>query len=219
MIFRPDLAALVLCGEKSVTRRAVSPNPRSPWFHRECRIAVGREYAVQAGRGKARVGTIRATSVRRGRLGFLTNAEARREGFPRSEAFWLAWRSLHGTYDAGEIVWRIEFEYVGPRYGKALARVLRSVAWELRTCWAQGLRISLRVLGDVERVEGHVRTVSPTDAFVVVGDLHVPLDRVLAVYRPSRLGDSDFDDRGRERWRGQVPRGARRDPRQTELEA
>jgi hypothetical protein len=102
--------------------------------------------------------------------------------------------------------------------GTALIRPVRAVAWELRTAWAKALRVSLSINADVERAEGIVQHVSATDAYAVVSGLHVPLDRVLAVHRPSRLGDSDFDDRGAERWRGRVPGAARRDPRQQEIE-
>lgn len=77
----------------------------------------------------------------------------------------------------------------------ALIRPIRSVAWELRTCWARGLRVSLSLDDRCERarIEGYVRQVSATDAFVAVGATHVPLDAVLAVHRPSLLGDSTAD--------------------------
>lgn len=64
-------------------------------------------------------------------------------------------------------------------------------------------------------MEGHVSSVSATSAFAIVRDLHVPLDRVLAVYRPSRLGDSSYEES--ESWGGRIPIGARRDPRQLEI--
>lgn len=32
MNFKPELAAKVMSGEKTVTRRLVSENPRSPWW-------------------------------------------------------------------------------------------------------------------------------------------------------------------------------------------
>jgi hypothetical protein len=73
----------------------------------------------------------------------------------------------------------------------------------------------LNIDGDVMRVEGFVRTVSPTDAFVVVGGLHVPLGRVLAVHRPSRVGDATW--REGEPWSGPLPPSAHRDPRQLAL--
>jgi hypothetical protein len=48
---------------------------------------------------------------------------------------------------------------------------------------------------DVARVEGLVRSVSATDATVTIAGLRVPLDRVLAVHLPSRLGDSTVKGR------------------------
>lgn len=99
--------------------------------------------------------------------------------------------------------------------GKALIRLPSSVLWELRLYWAKGYRVSLAIDGDERRIEGHVRSVSATGAYAIVGDLHVPADRILAVFRPSRLGDSTVEEG--ERWNGWVPPAARRDPDQLEI--
>ncbi len=91
--------------------------------------------------------------------------------------------------------------------GTALTRPVAAIAWELRSAWATGRRVSLSLeqrAGD--RLEGHVQRVAATGAFVVLAGVHVPLEAVLAVHHPSRLGDSTAGDR--ERWRG---RGYRRD--------
>lgn len=73
----------------------------------------------------------------------------------------------------------------------ALARPLSSVAWELRAAWAKGLRVALSLERcDLDRVEGIVTRVAATDAYCTVRGLRVPLDRILAVHRPSLLGDS-----------------------------
>jgi hypothetical protein len=86
----------------------------------------------------------------------------------------------------------------------ALIRPVSSMAYELRSCWASGHRVVLTLERcDRTRLEGHVQRVAATDAYVQVSGLHVPLDRVLAVYRPSRLGDSTF--RGGA-WSGRVRR-------------
>jgi hypothetical protein len=82
----------------------------------------------------------------------------------------------------------------------ALIRPLSSIAWELRSAWASGRRVSLTLGADEDRVEGHVQRVAATGAFVVVRSLHVPMESVLAVHHPSRLGDSTATDD--ERWRG-----------------
>ena len=88
--------------------------------------------------------------------------------------------------------------------GVALVRPVRSIAWDLRASWASGRRVSLTIEADERRVEGFVTQVAATAAYARVAGLHVPLDRVLAVHYPSRLGDSQWKPGGA--WRG----GARR---------
>lgn len=66
---------------------------------------------------------------------------------------------------------------------------------------------------DLGRVEGRVSAVSPTDASATIAGWLVPLDRILAVHAPSRLGDSTVG--GGERWHGRARRVAR--PGQGEL--
>lgn len=86
----------------------------------------------------------------------------------------------------------------------ALERPVSAVAWDLRAAWAAGWRVSVTVDAvDRQRIEGHVTRVSPSSAFAIIARLHVPLGRVLAVHRPSLLGDSTW--RSGE-WRAAVPR-------------
>lgn len=101
-----------------------------------------------------------------------------------------------------------------------LARPVSSVAWELRAAWATGRRVSLSINGDRERddetrAEGFVTAVAATGAYCKVSGLLVPLDRVLAVHHPSRLGDTDYVEG--DPWAGPIPLAAVRDPRQLEL--
>lgn len=58
-------------------------------------------------------------------------------------------------------------------------------------------------------------TVAATGAYCRVSGLLVPLDRILAVHHPTRLGDTSYVEG--ELWRGPVPLAAVRDPRQLEL--
>jgi hypothetical protein len=84
----------------------------------------------------------------------------------------------------------------------ALTRPLNATAWELRAAWATGRRVAVSLeRADMDRVEGHVFSVAATDATVTIAGVVVPLDRVLAVHRPSRLGDSTVAEG--ERWGGQ----------------
>jgi len=70
-------------------------------------------------------------------------------------------------------------------------RPVSAKAWDLRAAWAAGRRVSVRLdLVDHERVEGIVTRVAATNAFVRVGGLSIPMDCILSVHNPSRLGDS-----------------------------
>lgn len=74
------------------------------------------------------------------------------------------------------------------------------MAWELRYAWASGRRVVVTFERDgVQRVEGHVHAVSTTGVSVTVAGVMIPLDALLAVHHPSRLGDSTFR---RGRWAG-----------------
>lgn len=111
MNFKPELAQAVMAGQKTVTRRLVSENSRSPWFRGACRLKVGQDYAVCPGRGKNAIGRVRVTRVSREPLHLVLNpGEPQREGFPSAEAFLKAWKDINGGWDDMATVWRVEFE-------------------------------------------------------------------------------------------------------------
>ncbi|CAB4896145.1 unannotated protein [freshwater metagenome] len=107
MIFRPELATMVMAGEKTVTRRACSDNPRSPWYRGKCGVRVEQLVTVQPGRGRPNIGRAQVITVDRERLGHLDDAEARREGFPDAAAFEATFAELNGGYDPTLLVWRV----------------------------------------------------------------------------------------------------------------
>jgi len=111
--FQPELAAKVMAGEKTVTRRLVSNNPRSPWWRARCALVVGRDYSVCPGRGKNAVCRVIVTDVRCERLGHLNCGEARREGFRGPYDFEEVFTEINGVYDPDTLVWRVEFTREG----------------------------------------------------------------------------------------------------------
>jgi hypothetical protein len=111
MIFRPQLAAKVLSGDKTVTRRIVtSPTP----IYR-----AGRTVAVQPGRGKFHVGHItivKVTSEPLGHIKYGMGLDVLLEGFrgygnlgKALDAFREYWGHLHGGWNEQTPVWRIQF--------------------------------------------------------------------------------------------------------------
>lgn len=113
MNFRPGLATKVMAGEKTVTRRLVSDNPRSPWWREKCALVVGRDYAVCPGRGKVAIGRVVVRSVRFEELvpeAQLTDEEARREGFADAAEFAREFAAINSPLPRRIEVWRIEFE-------------------------------------------------------------------------------------------------------------
>jgi hypothetical protein len=108
--FRPELAEKVMAGEKTVTRRLVSDNPRSPWWVEGCGVKVGKSYAVCSGRGRHAIGRVVVTDVRQEFLGAVNDPEARREGFDTRHSFVRAWRAINGDFRELARVWRIEFK-------------------------------------------------------------------------------------------------------------
>jgi len=110
MIFRPELAAKVMAGEKTVTRRLVSDNARSSWWRERCIYVEGKEFAVQPGRGKPSIGRARVVSCTQEQMLDMSKAEARKEGFPSVEQFAIAFQAINGSLPLRKLVWRVEFE-------------------------------------------------------------------------------------------------------------
>lgn len=121
MNFKPELAAKVLDGSKTVTRRPVKD------LEKPCRYRVNRSYGVQVpqtdgpgkGRGGKQLGRIAVVSVYRQRLGSIQLVEdgpleARREGFATVREFFDYWCWLYGEFDPGLFVDRIEFRLLHP---------------------------------------------------------------------------------------------------------
>lgn len=78
----------------------------------------------------------------------------------------------------------------------SLVRPTSEIGWELRGSWAAGKRVavSLDERCRPRRLEGKIQRVAPSGAFAVIEGFHVPMDAILAVHNPSRLGDSTIDE-------------------------
>jgi hypothetical protein len=115
VIFKPEMVEKILAGEKTVTRRPVKESPRFSggiggprWL--PCKYEVGKDYAVQPGRGQKAVARIRILDVSRSHVGAIGDADAECEGFEDRNDFRAYWRILYGHWDALQLVDRIEFQ-------------------------------------------------------------------------------------------------------------
>jgi len=115
LIFKPELARKVLDGSKTMTRRAGIRT-----------YTVGREYAVQPGRGKFHVGHVTILSSHSERLRQITNRDALAEGFKDVSDFMEGWMRING-------VWNPEAPVMAYRLG----------AVEVRECCAELREVGL----------------------------------------------------------------------------
>lgn len=115
MIFRKELAAAIVLGEKTATRRLAVDSERAMWRRQEpWRYQPGKRFAVQPGRGVDGVTMAIVTARRMDPLSAVTSADARREGFATRDDFVTAWREINGSYDPDQRVHVVEFELDGP---------------------------------------------------------------------------------------------------------
>lgn len=115
MIFRPELAAKIVKGQKTATRRAFNrEKPRSPWWPESHSYPVGKIFTINPGRGVTGIAEAKVTGRRIEALSAVTPADARREGFPTRDGFVSTWRAINGDWDPDERVHVVEFELAGP---------------------------------------------------------------------------------------------------------
>lgn len=118
MIFGPELVAKILAGQKTQTRRLELSKVREE--PPRCRYVVGKDYAIQPGRGAPAVGRIRVLETRLQRLFDMARSEAIAEGFADVYSFQRYWLELHGSIDLDDDVWVITFELVRVEPGIAV---------------------------------------------------------------------------------------------------
>jgi hypothetical protein len=121
MIFQHTLE-LVLNGDKTQTRRVISPNSHAIRAHNNKitsvvvngrdKWRVGSTYAVQPARGCPQVARIQITAIRSQVVKYISTADAIAEGFKNRSEFLNMWRSIHGNDSFDSRVWVVEFEVV-----------------------------------------------------------------------------------------------------------
>lgn len=108
--FTKPLLRKVLCGNKSQTRRHVCYS----YLHKPInRFKVGDVCMLKNSRFSDKVwGYVRIESIRTEELGWITQEDAKLEGFASVEDFRNAWISIHGAFAPGRLVNVITFKLV-----------------------------------------------------------------------------------------------------------
>jgi len=73
---------------------------------------VGRDYAVQPGRGKHAIGRHRITRIRHEQAGAISEADAIAEGFDDVQGFIDSLTALYGEWTPEQPGWALDFELV-----------------------------------------------------------------------------------------------------------
>lgn len=116
MMFTEALAAKIVEGKKTATRRLPSDNPRAMWREQKpWRYPVGQTFTVNPGRGVERVAECEVTGRSMATLGEMIVDQGRAEGFPLTAkaGFIAAWYRINGSWSADTRVHVVEFKLVG----------------------------------------------------------------------------------------------------------
>ena len=113
-MFTEPLAAKILEGEKTATRRVMNDNPRSPWFRGRCGYRVSQVFTVNPGRGVGRVAECEVTAVFAQAPSAVSKRQAKTEGFKSGREFLDGFRQINRGVDLSEKVWVVEFTLDGP---------------------------------------------------------------------------------------------------------
>ena len=108
-LFKRCLIPLILCGQKTQTRRA----------HKR-RWIIGHTYKIKDQYLSKGLGTIKITRSFKQRLGDISEQDAQKEGFKTRIEFMQAWNTINGSWNPDTIVTVYEFILVEKDNEKAI---------------------------------------------------------------------------------------------------
>lgn len=151
MMFKEALAAAIVKGQKTQTRRLPSDNPRAMWREQlPWRYPVGQRFTVNPGRGVKRVAECEVTGRSMATLGEMTVEEARAEGFPLTAkaGFVSGWVAIHGSWSADTRVHVVEFKRIGPDCAEC-----NGTGGKCGPCFGTGIEVSDRARALIAQLE------------------------------------------------------------------
>jgi hypothetical protein len=119
---------------------------------------VGKNYAVQPGKGENAVSSIVIQEIKEGVLGQLDMEAVLAEGFNNREQFIETWKGVHGNYDPNQRIWILRFEREPtPEERAARTRIEQEqLLWKMANSEFDKLSAAGHVLGEW-RADGDLR--------------------------------------------------------------
>ena len=102
LLFKKQFISKIREGEKTQTRRLKKPN-----------IKIGKTYSLRSSYRSVLPERILITDVFQQYLGEISHDDVQNEGFDSLNMFINIWREIYGSYNPEELIWVIEFQYVG----------------------------------------------------------------------------------------------------------
>ena len=103
ILFKKSFIDKIISGEKTATRR-----PRRPM------VKPGGVYHIRVGFYTHLPDRFRVLKRFQQRLGDMGHDDALKEGFSCLDEFRAEWEGIYRAFDPDQVVWVVEFEYLGP---------------------------------------------------------------------------------------------------------
>lgn len=102
LLFKKQFLSKIRENKKTQTRRLKQP-----------RIKIGKTYHLRSSYQKVLPEKILITDIFQQFLGEINLEDIHKEGFESHNEFIKAWREIYGSYNPEELIWVVEFQYVG----------------------------------------------------------------------------------------------------------
>ena len=102
LLFKRQFISKIREGTKTQTRRLKQPN-----------LKIGKAYYLRSSYRSVLSEKILITDIFQQFLGEITMEDVQKEGFHSEEEFISIWQEIYGSYKIDELIWVVEFQYLG----------------------------------------------------------------------------------------------------------
>jgi hypothetical protein len=103
LFFKRQFISKIREGAKTQTRRLKQP-----------KLSIGKAYHLRENYRSTLPEQIMITDIFQQFLGDISQEEVLKEGLSSEQDFIDTWTEIYGYYDPAEVIWVVEFQYIGP---------------------------------------------------------------------------------------------------------